>query len=70
MLVLQIRTKELFISICAPGEPLPLSSGAVQSLDFSQLTYSAVVPAMPVPPAVWLLGSALGLLGWMKRKTV
>lgn len=24
---------------------------------------------VPVPPAVWLFGSALGLLGWMKRKT-
>jgi hypothetical protein len=24
---------------------------------------------VPVPAAVWLFGSALGLLGWMKRKT-
>jgi hypothetical protein len=24
---------------------------------------------VPVPPALWLFGSALGLLGWMRRKT-
>ncbi len=26
--------------------------------------------AVPVPAAVWLFGSALGLLGWMRRRTV
>ncbi len=25
--------------------------------------------AVPIPPAVWLFGSALGLLGWMQRKS-
>jgi hypothetical protein len=26
------------------------------------------VTAVPVPPAVWLFGSALGILGWMRRR--
>jgi hypothetical protein len=29
--------------------------------------WSAPAP-IPVPPAVWLFGSALGFLGWMKRR--
>ena len=30
---------------------------------------SATISAVPVPAAAWLFGSALGLLGWMKRRT-
>jgi hypothetical protein len=33
-------------------------------LDYSKLTITAV----PVPAAVWLFGSGLGLLGWFRRR--
>lgn len=32
-------------------------------------TVSTTVNVVPVPAAAWLFGSALGLLGWMKRRT-
>lgn len=37
----------------------------VSGVDGTQFTYQVV----PVPAAAWLFGSALGLLGWMRRKS-
>jgi hypothetical protein len=37
-------------------------------VDFMTLTVTSTV--VPVPAAVWLFGSALGLLGWMRRKAI
>lgn len=34
----------------------------------SGLTWTLTTTPVPVPAAVWLFGSALGLMGWMRRK--
>ncbi len=38
-------------------------------LSSSVVTESIQITVVPVPAAVWLFGSALGVLGWMRRKT-
>jgi hypothetical protein len=43
-------------------------SNAVSAASGLSMTFS--VSAIPVPAAVWLFGSALGLLGWARRRTV
>jgi len=34
----------------------------------SEITFGAGAVPVPIPATVWLFGSALGLLGWMRRK--
>jgi hypothetical protein len=36
---------------------------------FDNVSITADIAAVPVPAAVWLFGSALGLLGWARRKS-
>ncbi len=43
-------------------------SGVASSGSFYFGTYMVRSSVVPVPPALWLFGSALGLLGWMRRK--
>lgn len=45
-------------------DPLPFQTGPY-TLSLAGVEFSVV----PVPAAVWLFGSALGLLGWLKRST-
>lgn len=47
------------------------SFGMPQNTDLRGVFYvgpNALFATVPVPPAVWLFGSALGLMGWMRRK--
>lgn len=41
---------------------------AIESTAAVTLTWEVTVAPVPVPAAVWLFGSALGLLGWLRRK--
>ncbi|MAF82650.1 MAG: hypothetical protein CL797_00925 [Chromatiales bacterium] len=52
-----------------------VNAAGVTSLDFrvetannSNYFGNMTLSAVPVPAAVWLFGSALGLLGWMRRR--
>lgn len=48
------------------GDSLTLTTETGSNSSYVMALTTAVVP---VPAAVWLFGSALGLLGWMRRKT-
>jgi len=57
-----IATTEYFI-IRRPED----GSGSQERLA-SAITSITSISVVPLPAAIWLLGSALGLLGWMKRR--
>lgn len=49
---------------------LAATTGGSGDRAFIEKKYVAVVTSVvPVPPAVWLFGSALGLLGWVRRRS-
>lgn len=50
-----------------PGDTLVLSNGiALTAAGTNYMTFTVV----PVPAAVWLFGSALGLFGWIRRRAM
>lgn len=55
------------------GGQVPQLGGTVRFLVFSDSASTAYMvegTIVPVPAAVWLFGSALGLLGWIRRRTL
>jgi hypothetical protein len=51
------------------GFAFATSAGPLIIYSSSESIFSAT-SAVPIPPAVWLFGSALGLMGWLRRKAV
>ncbi|UCG72258.1 MAG: hypothetical protein JSV45_13565 [Chromatiales bacterium] len=53
------------------GFAIPLGEGTysylIQQTASDPTSYSLEFQVVPVPAAVWLFGSALGLLGWLRR---
>jgi hypothetical protein len=43
------------------GSPIPLSN-------IRLVTAGSVIAAVPIPAAAWLFGSALGVMGWLRRR--
>ncbi len=41
--------------------------GSEMNLSTYETVYASFAP-VPIPPAVYLFGSALGVMGWMRRK--
>jgi hypothetical protein len=58
------RPADNWISISADRKTLEFSQYTPHDMDQIRILTAAV----PVPAAVWLFASALGLLGWMRRK--
>jgi hypothetical protein len=52
------------------GDFIGLETSLPMVVDFSGATVDVIgASTVPVPAAVWMFGSALGLLGWIGRKT-
>ena len=62
-----VTLADLTYSDCLAAGPTNCIVDSNSSNTYGTWTFNAT--AVPVPAAVWLFGSALGLLGWLGRKT-
>ncbi len=63
---IEIRLRSLVYNECIADFACIPGSGS--SNVFAKWTLNATLGVIPVPAAVWLFGSALGLLGWIRRR--
>jgi hypothetical protein len=47
---------------------LTAATDASGELAWIEKKFTVTTTVIPLPPAVWMFGAALGLLGWMKRR--
>lgn len=59
------------LQACSSMIPSQCSAGTGTDYAFiaKKLTLTATSTVVPVPAAVWLFGSALGILGWVRRRS-
>lgn len=61
-----LSTAQNLIGTFVAGSWAGITGGSVMTLDRSYATFSPTV--IPVPAAIWLFGSALGVVGLLRRK--
>jgi len=55
-------------SYCGTGGPLPNGATCLIGYSSADTYYVTWTYPTPIPAAVWLFGSALGTLGWMRKR--